>query len=66
MFLVGYGTGMFGGYGSLFQELFPTRIRSTAMGTAFNFARGIQFFTSVIVATIAVRYGLGGGIAPVI
>ena len=63
MFLVGFGTGMFGGYGSLFSELFPTHIRSTAMGTAFNLARGIQFFTPVIIATIAVRYGLGGGIA---
>jgi len=63
MFMVGFGTGMFGGYGSLFSELFPTHIRSTAMGTAFNLARGIQFFTPVIIATIAVRYGLGGGIA---
>ncbi|MCK9617223.1 MAG: MFS transporter [Lentimicrobiaceae bacterium] len=63
MFLVGFGTGMFGGYGSLFAELFPTHIRSTAMGTAFNLARGIQFFTPVIIATIAIRYGLGGGIA---
>jgi MFS family permease len=63
MFLVGFGTGMFGGYGSLFSELFPTHIRSTAMGSAFNLARGIQFFTPVIIATIAIRYGLGGGIA---
>lgn len=63
MFLVGFGTGMFGGYGSLFSELFPTHIRSTAMGTAFNLARGIQFLTPVIISTIAVHYGLGGGIA---
>jgi len=45
MFMVGFGTGMFGGFGSLFSELFPTSIRSTAMGSAFNLARGIQFFT---------------------
>jgi MFS family permease len=63
MFLVGFGTGMFGGYGSLFSELFPTTIRSTAMGTAFNLARGIQFVTPVIISVIAVQYGLGGGIA---
>jgi MFS family permease len=62
MFLVGYGTGMFGGYGPLFSELFPTRIRNTAMGTAFNLARGVQFFTPVAIAAIATRYGLGGGI----
>jgi len=63
MFMVGFGTGMFGGYGSLFSELFPTSIRSTAMGSAFNLARGIQFFTPVIISLIATHYGLGGGIA---
>jgi MFS family permease len=62
MFLVGFGTGMFGGYGPLFSEIFPTGIRSTAMGSAFNMARGVQFFTPVIIAVIAQRYGLGGGI----
>ncbi len=63
MFLVGFGTGMFGGYGPLFSELFPTTIRNTAMGTAFNVARGLQFFTPVILAIIAERYGLGVGIS---
>ncbi len=63
MFLVGVGTGMFGGYGPLFAELFPTALRNTAMGAAFNLARGVQFFTPVIIAVIAVRYGLGGGIS---
>lgn len=63
MFLVGFGTGMFGGYGPLFSELFPTEIRNTAMGSAFNLARGVQFFTPVIIAKIASLYGLGGGIS---
>jgi MFS family permease len=63
MFLVGFGTGMFGGFGSLFSELFPTSIRSTAMGSAFNLARGIQFFTPVIISLIALTYGLSGGIS---
>jgi MFS family permease len=63
MFLVGFGTGMFSGYGPLFAELFPTSIRNTAMGSAFNLARGVQFFTPVIIAVIAERYGLGGGIS---
>ncbi len=63
MFLVGFGTGMFSGYGPLFAELFPTDIRNTAMGSAFNLARGVQFFTPVIIAAIAERYGLGGGIS---
>jgi MFS family permease len=63
MFLVGFGTGMFSGYGPLFAELFPTAIRSTAMGSAFNLARGVQFFTPVIIVVIAEQYGLGGGIS---
>lgn len=63
MFLVGLGTGMFSGYGPLFSELFPTNIRNTAMGSAFNLARGVQFFTPVIIAAIAVNYGLSGGIS---
>jgi MFS family permease len=63
MFLVGFGTGMFSGYGPLFTELFPTSIRNTAMGSAFNLARGVQFFTPVIIAMIAEEYGLGGGIS---
>lgn len=62
MFLVGFGTGMFGGYGPLFAELFPTKIRNTAMGAAFNVARGAQFLTPVIIAWVAISYGLSGGI----
>ncbi|HVO75611.1 MAG TPA: MFS transporter [Ignavibacteriaceae bacterium] len=63
MFLVGFGTGMFSGYGPLFSELFPTSIRNTAMGSAFNLARGVQFFTPVVISLIAQKYGLGGGIS---
>ena len=33
------------------------------MGTAFNLARGIQFFTPVIISIVAVNYGLGSGIS---
>jgi MFS family permease len=63
MFLVGLGTGNFSGYGPIFSEIFPTRVRNTAMGTAFNLARGVQFFTPLIITTVAARYGLGGGIS---
>jgi MFS family permease len=62
MFLVGFGTGMFGGYGPLFSELFPTDIRNTAMGSAFNLARGVQFLTPVIIVWMAQSYGMSGGI----
>jgi MFS family permease len=59
MFLVGVGTGNFSGYGPIFSELFPTRIRNTAMGTAFNLARGVQFFTPLVITWVASRPWLG-------
>jgi MFS family permease len=62
-FMVGIGTGNFSGYGPIFSEVFPTRVRNTAMGTAFNLARGVQFFTPIIITFVAGRYGLGGGIS---
>ena len=43
MFIVGIGTGIYGGYGALVSELFPTEIRCTAMGSGFNIARGTHF-----------------------
>jgi putative MFS transporter len=69
MFLVGVGTGNFSGYGPIFSELFPTRIRNTAMGTAFNLARGVQFFTPLVITWVASipwlgpERGLGIGIS---
>ena len=64
MFLVGLGTGNFSGYGPIFSELFPTRIRNTAMGTAFNLARGVQFFTPLIITAVAsgAWFGKAGGL----
>ena len=69
MFMVGVGTGNFSGYGPIFSELFPTRIRNTAMGAAFNLARGVQFFTPLIITWVAsqawvgAERGLGIGIS---
>jgi MFS family permease len=63
MFLVGFGTGVWGGFGPLFAELFPTEIRGTAMGSIYNLARGAQFVTPVLVTLIARRFGLAGGMS---
>ena len=63
MFLTGFGTGFFGGFGALFSELFPTKIRNTGVGTVFNLARGIQFVTPVIITVIAAYFDLSYGIA---
>ncbi|MBI4704346.1 MAG: MFS transporter [Deltaproteobacteria bacterium] len=63
LFAMGFGTGSFGGYGPLFAEIFPTRVRNTATGTAFNLARGVQFGTPLLITVVASRYGLSGGIS---
>jgi len=59
MFLIGVGTGNFSGYGPIFAELFPTAIRSTAMGAAYNLARGIQFVTPLVITWVAASGGAG-------
>jgi MFS family permease len=69
MFLIGVGTGNFSGYGPIFSELFPTAIRNTAMGTAYNLARGVQFVTPLVITWVAAtssagaERGLGRGIS---
>ena len=63
MFLTGFGTGFFGGFGALFSELFPTKIRNTAVGAVFNLARGIQFLTPVTITIVATYFDLSYGIA---
>ena len=63
MFLTGFGTGFFGGFGALFSELFPTKIRNTAVGTVFNLARGAQFITPVMITIVATYFDLSYGIA---
>jgi MFS family permease len=62
MFLVGFGTGFFGGFGPLFSEVFPTRIRNTGMGTVFNLSRGVQFLTPVVIALISASSQMSYGI----
>lgn len=59
MFLIGVGTGNFSGYGPIFSELFPTAIRNTAMGAAYNLARGVQFATPLVITWVASSGGAG-------
>jgi MFS family permease len=63
MLLIGFGTGTWSMFGPFFSELFPTAVRNTAVGSVFNAARGVQFFTPIIISAVARWAGLGGGIA---
>jgi MFS family permease len=64
MAILGVGTGTWSNFGPFFSELFPTAIRNAAMGAALNLARGVQFFTPLIITRVAqAGYGLSGGIS---
>jgi MFS family permease len=62
LFSLGLGSGCTAGFGALLAELFPTDIRNFAMGTAYNSARGVQFFAPIIVSLVVSAYGLKGGL----
>jgi MFS family permease len=63
MLLVGIGTGTWSMFGPFFSELFPTAVRNTAVGTILNVARGVQFFTPLIITAVARWSDLSAGIA---
>ncbi len=62
MFALGVGSGCTAGFGALLAELFPTQVRNFAMGTAYNSARGVQFFAPMVVSAFVAGYGVRGGL----
>jgi len=58
-FVAFFGTGFFSGFGAIASELFPTRIRATAMGLSYNVGRGLSAAAPVAVGLLATRFGLG-------
>lgn len=63
MLLLGFGSGCTAGFGALLAELFPTEIRSLAMGGVYNCARMAQIVTPVIVQLAVSWKGLSGGLS---
>ena len=63
MFVAGVGTGTWSCYGAYFSELFPTRVRGAAMSIIMNVTRGVQFVAPLVIAGVAGRWGLAGGVA---
>ena len=55
--------GYFAGMGSFFAELFPTRVRGSAMGFAYNFGRGIGATFPALVGYISATMPLSSAIA---
>jgi MFS family permease len=62
MLALGVGSGCTAGFGALLAELFPTEIRSAAMGTTYNLARAAQLLAPVVVQAAVARAGLAGGL----
>jgi MFS family permease len=63
MFALGLGSGCTAGFGALLAELFPTEVRNVLMGTAYNCARGVQFFAPILVSAVVANYGFAGGLS---
>ncbi len=63
MLALGFGSGCTAGFGALLAELFPTEVRSTAMGTTYNCARAAQLLAPVVVHRAVEAAGLAGGLS---
>jgi MFS family permease len=63
LFVAGVGTGIWSLFGPMMSEVFPTRVRGSAMSIIMNATRGVQFLAPVVVAAVAPRWGMAGGIA---
>lgn len=64
--LVGFvGYGFFSMFGSFLAELFPTSVRATGQGLAYNVGRGLGAFAPFTIGVIAdmPRYGIGSALA---
>jgi MFS family permease len=62
MIITGVGTGTWSNFGPMFAELYPTRIRNTALNAIYNLARATQFVTPIMIGVLAQYYGLVIGI----
>jgi MFS family permease len=63
MALLGLGSGCTAGFGALLAELYPTEVRSAAMGTTYNLARTVQLGAPFLVAWAVSLHGLAGGLS---
>jgi MFS family permease len=59
-----FGTGYYSGFGPISSELFPTQVRATAMGIAYNVGRGASAIAPPVIGALAIRYGLGYAFFP--
>jgi MFS family permease len=58
-----FASGSFSPMGSFLTELFPTRVRGSAQGFAYNFGRGMGAISPTLVGYLSARLSLGHAIA---
>ncbi|MEW6366587.1 MAG: MFS transporter [Acidobacteriota bacterium] len=62
--LVGFfGHGYFSVFGAMLAELFPTRIRATAQGFAYNMGRAVSALAPYTIGAVADVHGIGSALA---
>jgi MFS family permease len=59
-----FGTGYYAGFGTITSEIFPTEVRATAMGIAYNTGRAASAIAPFVVGALATQYGLGYAFLP--
>jgi MFS family permease len=57
-----FASGIFSGMGPFLTELFPTRIRGSGQGFAYNFGRGVASFNTLLVGLLSASLPLGQSI----
>ncbi len=57
-----FASGIFSGMGPFLTELFPTRIRGSGQGFAYNFGRGVASFNTLLVGMLSATLPLGQSI----
>ena len=57
-----FASGIFSGVGPFFTELFPTRIRASGQGFAYNFGRGVGALFPTFVGALSTYMHLGSAI----
>ena len=55
-------SGNFSGCGPFFTELYPSRVRGSGQGFAYNFGRGLSAFTAPLIGALSRDMGLGNAI----
>jgi MFS family permease len=57
-----FGSGYFSVFGAMVSELFPQRIRATALGVIYNIGRAVSALAPTLIGVLAKRYGIGSAL----